>query len=132
MTGFLYCAVVVVAVASTGLAGLRGAAARADPLTLASQKPLTTAYVIAPGANYGPGTVTPIRTATNKAGAPITVGDQPQGAAIAPDGKTAYSAACSNTTDACGVVPIRTATNAAGPMITVGDDQLPTAIVIRP
>jgi hypothetical protein len=103
MMGFLYCAAVVVAVASTGLAGPRGAAAMADPLALASQKPPTTAYVIAPGANYGPGTVTPIRTATNQAGPAIAVGPEADYVAITPDGRTAYSAACSNTTDACGV-----------------------------
>src|SRR5580693_2085899 len=43
-----------------------------------------TAYV----ANYYSGTVTPIRTATNTAGPPITVGSGPIGMAVLPDGKT--------------------------------------------
>src|ERR1019366_7975036 len=47
-----------------------------------------TAYV----ANNGAGTVTPIATATNTAGTPITVGSQPTVIAITPDGKTAYVA----------------------------------------
>ena len=38
----------------------------------------------------GPGTVTPIATATNTAGAPITVGGAPRAIAITPNGKTAY------------------------------------------
>ena len=36
--------------------------------------------------------VTPIATATNTPGTPITVGIQPRGIAITPDGKTAYVA----------------------------------------
>ncbi len=38
------------------------------------------------------GTVTPIRTATNKALTPIKVGAYPCSIAITPDGKTAYAA----------------------------------------
>ena len=40
----------------------------------------------------GSGTVTPIATATNTAGPPITVGSEPRAIAITPDGKTAYVA----------------------------------------
>ena len=45
-----------------------------------------TAYV----ANEGSGTVTPITTATNTAGHPITTGKAPEHIAITPDGTTAY------------------------------------------
>ena len=47
-----------------------------------------TAYV----ANEGAGTVTPIATATNTAGRPITTGSDrdPDAIAITPDGTTAY------------------------------------------
>ena len=81
-----------------------------------------TAYV----ANDGSGTVTPIATATNTAGPPITVGSDPYAIAITPDGKTAYVANYGSDT----VTPIATATNTAGPPITVGSD--PDAIAITP
>src|SRR4051812_22409388 len=45
-----------------------------------------TAYV----ANFSDDTVTPVNTATNTAGTPISVGDGPTRIAITPDGKTAY------------------------------------------
>jgi YVTN family beta-propeller protein len=45
-----------------------------------------TAYVT----NFNSGTVTPIATATNTAGTPITTGSNPVAIAITPDGKTAY------------------------------------------
>jgi YVTN family beta-propeller protein len=73
--------------------------------------------------NSGGDTVTPIRTATNTAGPPIPVGNQPFGIAITPNGKTAY---VTGGTDS--VTPIRTATNTPGPPITVGIG--PTAIAI--
>ncbi len=47
-----------------------------------------TAYV----GNWNPGTVIPIRTATNTAGPAIRVGNNPQGFAVTPNGKTAYAA----------------------------------------
>ena len=53
------------------------------------------------------GTVTPIRTATNKAGKAIKVGSGPKAIAITPNGKTAYVASTGSDT----VTPIRTATN---------------------
>ena len=72
------------------------------------------------------GTVTPITTATNTAGTPITVGRRPDAIAITPDGKTAYvTNYCSGT-----VTPITTATNTPGTPITVGND--PDAIAITP
>src|ERR1700689_5044465 len=41
-------------------------------------------------ADFGSDTVTPISTATNTAGPPITVGNSPYNLAITPDGKTVY------------------------------------------
>ena len=64
----------------------------------------------------GPGTVTPIRTATNTALAPITVGQDPRALAITPDGKTIYVTNYQSGT----VTPIRTATNTALAPIKVG------------
>ena len=81
-----------------------------------------TAYV----ANGGLGTVTPIATATNTAGLPITVGSSPLEVAITPDGKTAYVLNAGSGT----VTPIATATSTAGPPITVGSQ--PGAIAITP
>ena len=65
-----------------------------------------TAYVVNPGL----GTVSPIATATNTAGTPITVGSFPYAIAITPDGKTAYVA----NEGSGSVTPIATATNTAG------------------
>jgi YVTN family beta-propeller protein len=81
-----------------------------------------TAYV----ANYGSGSVTPINTATNTAGAAITVGVRPTSIAITPDGKTAYVANSWSGT----VTPIAVATNTAGTAITVGSG--PIAVTITP
>ncbi len=81
-----------------------------------------TAYVT----NFGSNMVTPIDTATNTAGAAITVGNNPAAIAITPDAKTAYVANSGSNS----VTPIDTATNAAGPAITVGDN--PVAIAITP
>jgi YVTN family beta-propeller protein len=79
-----------------------------------------TAYV----ANTGSGTVTPIATATNAAGHPITVGSFPDAIATTPDGTTAYVANDNSGT----VTPITTATNTAGTPITTGS--YPDAIAI--
>jgi YVTN family beta-propeller protein len=76
-----------------------------------------TAYV---ASNSG---VTPISTATNKAGKPIKGLGGP--IAITPNGKTAYAASGSDT-----VTPVSTATNTADKAITVG--KYPTAIAITP
>jgi len=70
--------------------------------------------------------VTPIATATNTAGPPITVGNYPDAIAITPDGKTAYVANWNSGT----VTPIATATNTAGPAIPVGSQ--PENIAITP
>ena len=81
-----------------------------------------TAYV----ANTGSNSVTPIDTATNTAGTPITVGSAPSSVAITPNGKTAY--VVNGSSDS--VTPINTATNAAGAAIAVGVD--PNGIAISP
>ncbi|MGO8722094.1 MAG: YncE family protein, partial [Acidimicrobiales bacterium] len=47
-----------------------------------------TAYV----ANYNSGTVTPINLSNNTAGTAITVGTNPEGIAVTPNGQTAYVA----------------------------------------
>jgi YVTN family beta-propeller protein len=83
-----------------------------------------TAYVV----NAGSGTVTPITTATNTAGHPITTGSDPWAIAITPDGATAYVANEHSGT----VTPIATATNTAGPPITVGSAPWAIAITITP
>ncbi len=53
-------------------------------------------------------TVTPITTATNTPGRPITVGADPGAIAITPDGKTAY------VLNSDSVTPITTAANTPG------------------
>ncbi len=58
--------------------------------------------------------MTPINTATNKPGKPITVGKYPDYIAITPNGKTAY---VSNEGPGT-VTPISTATNKPGTAIT--------------
>ena len=69
------------------------------------------AYVVSLDAN----TVTPINTATNKAGKPIKVGINPNAIAITPNGKTAYVTNSGSST----VTPISTATSKAGTPIKV-------------
>ena len=59
---------------------------RRPPRAIAITPDGKTAYV----ANTYAGTVTPITTATNTAGPPITAGNDPLAIAITPDGKTAY------------------------------------------
>ncbi len=71
----------------------------------------------------GTNTVTPIDIATNTPRTPITVGPNPFGIAITPEGSTAYVA---NAT----VTPIDTATNTAETPITVGAS--PGGIAITP
>ena len=85
-----------------------------------------TRSVIAYVTNSGGNTVTPIDVATNTAGTPVTVGNQPNEVAITPDGKTAYVTNLASGT----VTPITVATNTAGTPITVGSD--PDGIAITP
>jgi YVTN family beta-propeller protein len=82
-----------------------------------------TAYVT----NFGGGTVTPINTATNTAGATIAVGSNPFGVAITPDGRTAY---VTNDLGAGTVTPINTATKTPGATIPVGSN--PFAVAVTP
>ena len=72
------------------------------------------AYV---ASDSSPGIVTPIYS-TGTAGTPITVGSDPTGVAITPNGPAAYAANYGDGT----VTPIDTATNTAGPPITVGSN----------
>ena len=83
-----------------------------------------TAYVV----NAGSGTVTPITTATNTAGHPITTGSDPWAIAITPDGTTAYVDNAGSGT----VTPIAAATDTAGTPIPTGYDSDPDAIAITP
>ena len=68
--------------------------------------------------------MTPIRTATNTAGTPIPVGNDPDGIAITPDGKTAYVANSGDDT----VTPIETATNTAGTRSRSGPPRFAIAV----
>ncbi len=95
------------------LAGGFAAAAGASP---------TTVYV----ANAGSRTVTPIEVATNKPGTGITVGSEPVGVAVTPDGKTAYVTNYGSES----VTPIEVATNTPGSEIKVGS--FPKAVAITP
>lgn len=90
--------------------------------TPATRTGTATAYVV----NAGSGTVTPIATATNRAGPAIKMGDDPHAIAITPDGKTVYVANYVSGT----VTPITPATGKPGPAIKVGAD--PAAIGITP
>jgi YVTN family beta-propeller protein len=74
--------------------------------------PTPTAYVV----NQFSDSVTPIRTATNTALAPIPVGSAPDAIAITPDGRTAYVV----NEGAGTVTPISTATNTALKPIGIG------------
>jgi YVTN family beta-propeller protein len=95
-----------------------------SPASEAGPQSRFTVYV----ANAGSDTVTPIATATNTAGPPITTGQTPSAIAINPDGKTAYVANLNSST----VTPITTATNTAGPPITVAASDPDRDIAITP
>jgi YVTN family beta-propeller protein len=115
-----------------------GASRRWRGVALGAALLLLLAWLVAPGAaraatshtayvaNSGPGSVTPINTATNTAGTAIAVGSAPVAVAITPDGKTAYVANLNSDS----VTPIATATNTAGTAITVGSG--PQSIAITP
>jgi YVTN family beta-propeller protein len=76
-------------------------------------------------ANYGDGTVTPVTTATNTPGTPISVGIGPSAVAISPDGQTAYVTDNGNTVDT-----IDLATQTVETYIEVGND--PSAVAVSP
>ena len=105
----------------TWYAALLGLVATLATATAATARPVT-AYVT----NYNDDTVTPIDLATNLAGAPIPVGDQPHVIAITPDAAKAYVANYAGSS----VTPIDLATNTAGPPIPVGP--FPYSIAISP
>src|SRR2546425_1131715 len=107
--------------ASIGTLLAMAALAQAHPVAAAT--PAWGAYVT----NLGSNPATPIATASNTAGAPITVGGFPFGIAITPDGRTAY---VTNDSPGGTVTPIATASNTAGAPITVGS--LPRGIAITP
>jgi len=71
--------------------------------------------------------VTPISTATNKAGKVITVGSGPRAFAITPNGKTAYVVS-----NAGIVTPITTTTSKAGKAINISGRGVLYAIAITP
>ena len=120
--GMVLASVVVVAGTSTGLVVGAQALTQAGRPSAGPVRPVT-AYV----ANGGSGTVTPIRTVTGVALAPIKVGGHlPFAIAVTPDGKTAYVANVGSGT----VTPIRTATGAALAPIKVGQD--PEDLAITP
>jgi DNA-binding beta-propeller fold protein YncE len=77
-------------------------------------------------ASRGLGTVTPIHTATWRAGRPIRVGKRPGWIAVTPDGKTAFVSNLGSGT----VTPVNIAAGTAGPPIRVGPQ--PTHILITP
>jgi DNA-binding beta-propeller fold protein YncE len=85
------------------------------------------AYVVN---DTAPGTVTPIRTATNTALAPVKVRPHPDAIAITPDGTTAYAVSTGESNNSGTVTPIRTATNMPLAPVKVGGD--PVAIAITP
>ena len=69
-------------------------------------------------ANFGSNSVSPIDTATDKAGPPIAVGSEPYALAIVPHHQSMYVVNYGSGT----VTPISTATNKAGRAIRVGTD----------
>lgn len=99
-----------------GVAGLGVTApASASPHTAT----VTTAYV----ANLGSDSITPINTATGKAGPAIRIPGRPAQLTATPDGSTLYV----GTDD--GVVPVSTATGKAGALIPTGG---PAALAVTP
>ena len=72
--------------------------------------------------------MTPIATATNTAGTPISIGSgsNPAAIAITPNGKTAYVANGGTST----VTPIATATNTPGTPIALAAGATPVAIIV--
>jgi DNA-binding beta-propeller fold protein YncE len=97
------------AAVALALPALAGAASPGDPPAAQAQAAhAVTAYVVTSGA------VTPINTATNKAGAAIPTGGSAH-IVITPNGKTVYADGFSGGAPA--VIPISTATNEAGAAI---------------
>jgi YVTN family beta-propeller protein len=106
-------AAAAVAAVVAGTVGVSSALDRPGVTRPAGPARQAIAYVVN---DTSPGTVTPVRTATNTALAPIKVGGGPWTIAITPDGRTAYVASLASAT----VTPVRTATNTALAPVTVG------------
>jgi len=120
-------AAAAVAAVIAGTVGVSSALHRPGVIPPASPARQATAYVVN---DTSPGTVTPIRTATNTALAPVKVQPHPDAIAIIPDGKTAYAVSTGKSNNSGTVTPIRTATNTPLTPIKVGGD--PVAIAITP
>jgi YVTN family beta-propeller protein len=120
-------AAAAVAAVIAGTVGVSSALHRPGVIPSASPARQATAYVVN---DTSPGTVTPIRTATNTALAPVKVQPHPDAIAIIPDGKTAYAVSTGESNNSGTVTPIRTATNTPLTPIKVGGD--PVAIAITP
>ncbi len=120
---------------TTNTAGKPISLGSADVVDIAMAPDGRTAYVMSvsaggfhpagPGCANSPGAVTPIATATDKAGTPIRVivGCYPLVIAVTPDGKTLYVVSHS------GVTPVATATGRAGKRMNI---EMPQAILIVP
>jgi YVTN family beta-propeller protein len=118
--------------------GVTSAAAQAGPASAArgagaAARPVI-AYVTGLVAGPGPGIVTPIQTATNKALPAVSVGPDPVAIAITPDGRTAYAVSDGPATGGSATVtPIQTATDTAlAPIRTGVVGSSPEYIAITP
>ncbi len=120
-------AAAAVAAVIAGTVGVSSALHRRGVTRTASPARQAIAYVVN---DTSPGTVTPIRTATNTALTPIKVRPHPDAIAIIPDGTTAYAVSTGESNNSGTVTPIRTATNTPLTPIKVGGN--PVAIAITP
>jgi YVTN family beta-propeller protein len=113
VTRILNTRTVTAVVCALALSGVwAGVAQASDPL----------AYVT----NEQSGTISAVDLATGAVATPITVGEQPDGIAITPDGATAYVADFGSSQ----IVPVTLATGAVGTPIAL--DNRPSAIAIAP
>jgi YVTN family beta-propeller protein len=119
-------AAAAVAAVIAGTVGVSSARSRPG-VTLAGPARQAIAYVVN---DTAPGTVTPIRTATNTPLAPVKVRPHPDAIAITRDGTTAYAVSTGESNNSGTVTPIRTATNTPLTPVKVGGG--PWAIAITP
>jgi YVTN family beta-propeller protein len=113
VTRILITRTVTAVVCAVALSGVwAGVAQASDPL----------AYVT----NEQSGTISAVDLATGAVDTPITVGEQPDGIAITPDGATAYVADFGSSQ----IVPVTLATGAVGTPIAL--DNRPSAIALAP
>jgi YVTN family beta-propeller protein len=112
----------IAAVTALAIPVLAGTAGLANPPAAQARQVLTvTAYALNGGA------VTPINTATNRAGTAIPTGGSSFAMAITPNGKKVY---VNGFNGGATVLPISTATNRAGKAIVVA--RVPDALAITP